>query len=223
MNKEIEIPEGCEARIEGNKVIIEQKESEDERIRKEIIAFLKHYHTGEGDSVIYDDAWIAYLEKQKEQQPLMCDGEIEDRKRDIVAAIRKYYPADYAEYLTSFLKGLSLEDNSEDEYGQEMLGIAYKLMYEHIPENLRTQGFWDSLKFMREYTGKVAIMHSYEKSAEWSEEDESYLQTVIGEMEASKKEALEYEHKIYDAIILWLKSFHERFNLQPKQRNIKTE
>ena len=47
----------------------ELRESEDERIRKEIIAFLKHYHTGEGDSVTYDNDWLVYLEKQKEQKP----------------------------------------------------------------------------------------------------------------------------------------------------------
>ena len=115
-----------------------------------------------------------YKEKQKEQKLEMSDGEIEDKKRDIVAAIRKYYPADYAAYLTSFLKGLSPEDNSADEYGQKMLGIAYKLMYEHIPESLRTQEFWDSLKFMREYTGRVAIIHPYEYPAKWSEEDEKF-------------------------------------------------
>lgn len=166
-------------------LIPELRESEDERIRKFLVK-----HVSEWIGCIEHDlrvspkdvesekelamfkAGLAYLEKQKEQQPFMCDGEIEDKKRDIVAAIREYYPADYAAYLTSFLKRLSPEDNSEDEYGQEMLGIAYKLMYEHIPENLRTQEFWDSLKFMREYTGKVAIIHSYEQPAEWSEEDE---------------------------------------------------
>ena len=42
----------------------ELKESEDERIRKEIIAFLTCYHTGQGNSVKYDDDWIAWLEKQ---------------------------------------------------------------------------------------------------------------------------------------------------------------
>ena len=151
----------------------ELKESEDERIRKELLEEIEFIipHDDETDSegLILPsyhariDRYKSYLEKQKEQKPLMCDGEIEDRKRDIVAAIRKYYPADYAEYLTSFLKGLSPEDNSDDEYGQEMLGIAYKLMYEHIPENLRTQEFWDSLKFMREYTGKAAIIHPYEQ------------------------------------------------------------
>ena len=209
-----------------DEVFPELKESEDERIRKELIEYLTHRAevTAFVDETKDCERWISYLEKQKEyvsnnfdevweredcseiiakgkkltpefealfkkvchaffdkgveltikqeQKPLMCDGEIEDRKRDIVAAIRKYYSADYAEYLTSFLKGLSPEDNSDDEYGQEMLGIAYKLMYEHIPENLRTQEFWDSLKFMREYTGRVAIIHSYQQPAEWSEEDE---------------------------------------------------
>ena len=37
MEKTIEIPEGYKARIEGNKVILEPKESEDERIRKSLI------------------------------------------------------------------------------------------------------------------------------------------------------------------------------------------
>ena len=66
---EYTIPEGMEAVIEDGKVIVRVKESEDERIRKEIIAFLKHYHTGQGESVRYDDDWIVYLEKQKEQKP----------------------------------------------------------------------------------------------------------------------------------------------------------
>lgn len=162
-------------------------ENKDEQIRKELIYFIrkeKEYIESKvkpenSPKLMFLIDALAYLEKQKEQKPLMYDGEIEDTKRDIVAAIRKYYPADYAEYLTSFLKGLSPEDNSEDEYGQEMLGIAYKLMYEHIPENLRTQEFWNSLKFMREYTGKVAIIHSYEKPAEWSEEDKHCIHQLI--------------------------------------------
>ena len=64
---EHEIPEGYEARIEGNKVIIERKESEDERIRKHIIEILNllspcHWDGNEKSKC------IAYLEKQKEQK-----------------------------------------------------------------------------------------------------------------------------------------------------------
>lgn len=78
MEKTIEIPEGYEARIEGNKVILEKKESEDERIRKAIESIIRVYGKTQGEWLAgYDmdtlvvhlrDAF-AYLEKQKEQKP----------------------------------------------------------------------------------------------------------------------------------------------------------
>lgn len=77
---EREIPEGYEARIEGNKVIIEPKESEDERIRKEIIQFLRLPHPQFVGKRNHEE-WIAYLGKQKEQKPalrLVGDGLISD-------------------------------------------------------------------------------------------------------------------------------------------------
>lgn len=61
--KEIKIPEGYTARIDGNKVILEPKESEDERIRKELVAYLKG-EFAPGQELIKQ--WIAYLEKQKD-------------------------------------------------------------------------------------------------------------------------------------------------------------
>lgn len=70
--KEIEIPEGYEARIERNKIIIELKESEDERIRKEIIDYLNF---AESHNLLRvadykkKKGWLTYLERQKEQKP----------------------------------------------------------------------------------------------------------------------------------------------------------
>lgn len=73
MNKEIEIPEGYEARIEGNKVIIELKESEDERIRNELWEYFHNLQLSSdcdfSPSFTIDDI-LAYLEKQKEQKPV---------------------------------------------------------------------------------------------------------------------------------------------------------
>ena len=66
MEKIIEIPEGYEARIEGNKVVLEPKESEDERIRKHIIDIIKD---NAKSKCIPCDAEIAYLERLKEQKP----------------------------------------------------------------------------------------------------------------------------------------------------------
>ena len=80
---EREIPEGYEARIEGNKVIIELKEteSEDERIRKELIKFISDIkriseNGRETWAVRKSDAdmcaaFLSYLEKLKEQKPIL--------------------------------------------------------------------------------------------------------------------------------------------------------
>ena len=71
MEKTIEIPDGYEARIEGNKVILEQKENEDEKTRQELLSFIRaeKKYTPETVPGEHWDRWIAYLERQKEQQP----------------------------------------------------------------------------------------------------------------------------------------------------------
>ena len=80
MNKEIEIPEGYEARIEGNKVILERKEweSENERMRKELLAYaklhradFKEYKYSKNENERQNFLWwrniIDYLERQQER------------------------------------------------------------------------------------------------------------------------------------------------------------
>ena len=75
MEKTIEIPDGYEARIEGNKVILEPKESEDEKIRKQLIGFFSgHYALCK----INSKEAIAYLERQKEKTNCLS---AEGRKR----------------------------------------------------------------------------------------------------------------------------------------------
>ena len=58
---EYTIPEGMEAEIKDGKIVVREKESEDERIRKEIRDFLIDMECVK--------EWVAYLEKQKEQKP----------------------------------------------------------------------------------------------------------------------------------------------------------
>ena len=73
MNKELEIPEGYEARIEGNKVILERKESEDERIRKALVkTFEKKLEIGFEwtEFGIPNRSVLDWLEKQKEQKEI---------------------------------------------------------------------------------------------------------------------------------------------------------
>lgn len=63
MKKEIKIPEGHQARIEGNNVIIEPN-YEDEKVRKWLITLLQNNYKGN----YWANQAIAYLEKQKEQK-----------------------------------------------------------------------------------------------------------------------------------------------------------
>ena len=69
---EHEIPDGYEARIEGNKVILEQKENEDEKTRQELLSFIRaeKKYTPETVPGEHWDRWIAYLERQKEHHPV---------------------------------------------------------------------------------------------------------------------------------------------------------
>ncbi len=67
---EHEIPEGYEARIEGNKVIIELKESEDERIGKAIFQALSKKDARDvllANGIQVSDA-LAWLEKQGQEK-----------------------------------------------------------------------------------------------------------------------------------------------------------
>ena len=80
--REIEIPEGYEARIEGNKVIMVPKESEDERIRNAIGLIL--IATEEDQDAFYRTHNLtrkectAWLEKQKEQKSAEWSEEDEE-------------------------------------------------------------------------------------------------------------------------------------------------
>lgn len=90
MEKIIEIPEGYEARIEGNKVILELKESENEKIRKVLINIVKgacdkygiKYH---GDEIT-EEKLLAWIEKQDKPKPTWSE-EDERHKNTIIRAI----------------------------------------------------------------------------------------------------------------------------------------
>lgn len=83
MERIIEIPEGYKARIEGNKVVIGPKESEDERIIERLLEYFRGFDDRFSCKNNVNVRWkglevkkvIAYLEKQKkqkEQKPAEC-------------------------------------------------------------------------------------------------------------------------------------------------------
>ena len=67
MEKEIQIPDGFEAKIEGSKVVFVPKENEDEKVRKALLRCCDDWEKGQFGCMAKEDipAVRAWLEKQK--------------------------------------------------------------------------------------------------------------------------------------------------------------
>ena len=61
---EYTIPEGMEATIIDNKIVVKKKESEDELIRKDIVFYIAANHKDDGEKA----RWLYWLEKQGKQE-----------------------------------------------------------------------------------------------------------------------------------------------------------
>ena len=123
---EHEIPEGYEARIEGNKIILERKESEDEKIRKFIVETVFRSY---GDSQEYLDV-LAYLERQKEQKPIFKKGDKviwQDEEFNILDVngdsynVGGYTLPFYRQNELNLIEQKSAEWSEEDEYAWKRL------------------------------------------------------------------------------------------------------
>lgn len=169
-------------------------EDEDERIRKELIEYLTHRSevTGFIDEDKDCKRWIAYLEKQKpaESDAIKGGDFISDGKR-VFLVLANVKERNLGETGSTFCEGHILGVD----------GVVY-CDGDNFKKFKRATSD-ERAKFIHDLKVGVELK---EQLAEWSDKDESYLQTVINEMEANKKEAWEYEHKKYDTIILWLKS-----------------
>jgi len=182
--KEIEIPEGYEARIEGNKVVLEPKESEDEKIRKQLIDEVKEQidhitapvccNSDDLKRLTILESWLAYLEKQKEQNPKFNVGDTIRLKNSC------------AEY--------TIESISDGKYYCKGCSIDI-------------DGGNRDYELVRQ------------KSAGWSEEDETCLEDALWCVTKTRhfvaKDACDLD--ACRCAERWLESLPERFSLQPKQ------
>ena len=189
---EHEIPDGYEARIEGSKVIIELKVSEDEKIRKAIgdaICGTTAETVLEANGVKLVDA-LAYLERQKEHQN------------------NSYTPN------KSFWKDTNSSSDNErnlDELAREYIDGVKRY---HTTPN------WDLMQtavcygyHLREEVGSECVESV--KPAEWSDEDERMLSNCVSALkEGANGHAIVIDYGEHEK---WLNSLPERFNLQSKQ------
>ena len=136
---EYTIPKGMEAEIKDGKVVVREKESEDERVRKEIIGYLNsRVATAEETELLYFKRWLAYLEKLKEQKPAEWSEEDELMRSACIAFIQdekfKGYERSYE--CVDWLKSLRPQPKREwGEKDKEIIGnlrhVLNAYAYEH--------------------------------------------------------------------------------------------
>jgi len=153
MEKTIEIPEGYEARIEGNKVILEQKENEDEKTRQGLLSFIRaeKKYTPETVPGEHWDRWIAYLERQKYKEKYDRMAPIYEDKESFESALDKAWKF-YNESASATVDGF--EDNFRE------LTFA--------------KGFREGFLYKEKQKGQ--------KHAEWSDEDEKMLEAIVNDI-----------------------------------------
>ena len=144
-------------------LIPELRESEDERIRKEIIDFVQwaedrgmtryDYHQAKRPAV-----WIAYLEKQKEQKPVEF-GLWKDTKKELPKPDSLILVQDFDVIRSLYYEG----DGYLDKADGIKLSIYQKWCYQSDVKKI--------------------------KPVKWSEEDETYLQDTLWCIEQAEKVA----------------------------------
>lgn len=182
-NKTIEIPEGYEARIEGNKVILMQIESEDERIRKELVSFIqkeKEYMESKvkpenSPRLMFLIDTLAYLERQKDKMT----AEEYEKSEPFQLKLKTQYVNGYQDGLTQKQKPAdnsvyppSLEEAIQLYYGTYGNG---KGGFDHIS----LPKFQDIVKtFVKDYG---------QKFTEWSDKDREFIKDLCNLLAAIAK------------------------------------
>lgn len=182
----------CDAARQIFRFFPELRESEDERIRKELIYWLKGF-IGEKEGCGYTEdeirERIAYLEKQKETTNSFTDGVIEVRS-----------------FQRGIAEGRRLERQKEQKHPNGCFTCdEYKKGYEEGRRNGFTAGYNKAMK---------EVEQKEQKPAEWSEEDKEMYARVIrrytdyeGVIMRTKEESV--AAKMLDAMAqeeIWLKS-----------------
>ena len=214
-----------------DEVFPELKESEDERLRKELLEEIEFIipHDDETDSegLILPsyhariDRYKSYLEKQKEQKPIIQDVELNDAVYDYV---RDHFiaGADFTpEYIkklmeNAFFAGVDYYLLKQESESCEPGTNVEKVIEDVIRVYGKTQGEWvggydiDTLivNLRRAFNKKE------QKPAEWGEEDENMRNNTILSLQSLIDEGIndEFIKGVKDEIT-WLKSLRP----QPKQ------
>ena len=220
----------------------ELRETEDERIRKELIFFLKEEIPQCSIKEHADklNEFVSYLEKQKPVECIKFDNEFVDQVSHLIASVlngEHEYNEGFVKYVAQSLLGyakkeqnnvtingepiptenqsvdISMEWSEEDELHRKSIISTIEMCMKDNERASAVLGY---------YYSDIAWLKSLRPvKQKWSEEDEDMLNSCISSIEESKENRYYYQENdggtFYDMEIAWLKSLRKRISLQPKQ------
>ena len=227
------IPEGMEAEIKDGRIIIKRKESDDERIRKDLIKYLESDRDCQPcQDVSFYDSSIAWLEKQKKQKSVECikfDNEFENQISRLIASVLngeyeynegfvKYVAQSLLNYAKNELKPAEWSEDDENNIGKlHRLLVICQSEKKFIPTSeYEKLDKW--LKSLRP-----------QPKQEWGEEDEHRRNDAIYFLETAKKHYADTSE--IELTVAWLKSLrpqpkneiHKKKNEEPKHTEVWVE
>ena len=209
---EYTIPEGMEAKIENGKIIVREKEGEDEIIRNRIIGYLKQDIEEYPERKERIGEMLAWLEKQKEQQELpLMDGDT-DLYFDEWKQRFKGNPTKRQ----CFEEGIRYSERKQKEQKPAEWSDTEELVFKDICKHLLAEGYSGWVDLLR-------ALHNRESQLklQWSEEDEKRRNNVLRLITEANDKWIKWQSSSpFSAEILWLKSLRPQPHWKPSEEQM---
>jgi len=182
----------------------ELKESEDERIRKEIIAFLTYYHTGQGNSLKYDDGWIAWLKKQGEPteiNPTEFDSQLNKLLKQFEALPKEELANSLSFYLNVIQNDGTYKEEKQGEKTEpiEDFDTEFERQISHLIASIINKEYSYKKAFVKWASG--ALLNYAKQQIEQKPVDKIEPKFKVGDWVVDEKgvvkQILSYKHGVY--------------------------
>ena len=176
---EYNIPEGYTARIENGKIIVKKEESEDEKIRKEILEYFQQFENEKLRGVDISN-WIGWLEKQGKNNMGISEATKQKLEDNLNKALEKETHESWNEFLDK-----QCEQNPVNETDEEIVEALKDISILDMIEPKFIAGDWivfngltlhveDVVKGFYRTISKGGITNSYD----WSIDNAARLWTI---------------------------------------------
>ena len=202
------------------KAFPELKESEDERIRNEIIAFVEQsIHRGGGTPISEEQEtkWITWLEKQGNNNMGISEATKQKLEDNLNKALEKETPESWNKFLEEQGEQNPAEEFDGEDYGIDGLWHAQNILEKTLGE---VDGYQSDDGILEHKCAISAVNKLYEqKPIAWSEEDETTKNNISHIIRQYDKISKSENQPCYYVgnCLLWMQNIKERVQSQQKQ------